>query len=76
MESKIEHITHQMNSQNPNLLDLDGLKKHVIDKIEAMRKDLIRAVDDWVGILKGHLLSSLGFEEVTKVKAEMERLKD
>lgn len=36
-----------------------------------MRKDIIRAVDDWIGILKGHLLSTLGFEEVAKTKAEM-----
>jgi len=41
-----------------------------------MRKDLIRAIDDWVGIMRNHLLSTLGFEEVNKVKNEMERLRD
>ena len=41
-----------------------------------MRKDLIKAIDDWVGIMRNHLLSTLGFEEVSKAKMEMERLKD
>ncbi len=41
-----------------------------------MRKDLIRAIDDWVAIMRNHLLSTLGFEEVNKAKVEMERLKD
>jgi len=51
-----------MNSQNPNLLDLEGIKKQVLDKIETMRKDLIRAIEDWVAIMRNHLLSTLGFE--------------
>lgn len=41
-----------------------------------MRKDLIRAIDDWVGIMRNHLLSTLGFEDVNKAKLEMEKLKD
>ena len=41
-----------------------------------MRKDLIKAIDDWVGIMRNQLLSTLGFEEVSKAKMEMERLKD
>lgn len=41
-----------------------------------MRKDLIRAVEDWVTILKNHLFTSLGFEEVAKTKLEMEKLRD
>ena len=44
MEKKIEHITHLMNSQNPNSLELEGLRKYVTDKVDGMRKDLIRAV--------------------------------
>jgi hypothetical protein len=40
-----------------------------------MRKDLIKAIDDWVGIIRNHLLSTLGFKEVAKAKIEMERLK-
>ena len=46
------------------------------DKIDGMRKDLIRAVEDWVSILKSHLFGSLGFEEVAKTKVEMERLRE
>ena len=41
-----------------------------------MRKDLIRAIDDWVAIMRNHLLSTLGFEDVNKNKSEMEKLKD
>lgn len=41
-----------------------------------MRKDLIKAIDDWVAIMRNNLLSTLGFEEVNKAKIEMERLKD
>ena len=62
MEVKIDQITNMMNSQNPNAVELEGLRKHVTDKIDNMRKDLIRAVEDWVSILKNHLLTSLGFE--------------
>ena len=76
MDQKMDHIISVMNSQNPNLLDLEGLRKGVLDKVQTMRKDLIRAIDDWVGIMRNHLLSTLGFEEVNKVKNEMERLKD
>ena len=47
-----------------------------MDKVDGMRKELVKAVEDWVGILKNHLLSTLGFEEVNKSKAEMERLKE
>lgn len=46
------------------------------DKVDNMRKDLIRAIDDWVTILRNHLLTTLGFEEVAKTKVEMERLRD
>ena len=76
MEGKIEHISSVLNSQNPQGLEVETLKKIVIDKIDGMRKDLIRAVEDWVSILKNHLVGTLGFEEVSKTKQEMERLKD
>lgn len=76
METKIEQITHLIGSQNPSLMDIDSLRKHALDKVESMRKDLMRAVDDWIGILKGHLLNTLGFEDVAKNKAEMERLRE
>ena len=33
MEHKIEHIVHLVNSQNPQNIELDSLKKHVADKI-------------------------------------------
>ena len=65
-----------MNTQNPHSLDLEGLRKNVIDRIDNMRKDLLRAVEDWVAILRNHLVSTLGFEEVGKAKNEMEKLRD
>lgn len=68
MEMKIEQITHLIGSQNTSLMDIDLLRKQALEKVESMRKDLVRAVDDWIGILKGHLLSTLGFEEVAKTK--------
>ena len=39
-----------------------------MEKVDNMRKDLIRAVEDWVGILKNHLLGTLGFDDVAKAK--------
>lgn len=61
MELKIDHIVNVMNSQNPSKLDLDGLRKNVLERIDSMRKDLVRAIDDWVGILRSHLIGTLGF---------------
>jgi hypothetical protein len=65
-----------MNTQNPHSLDLEGLRKGVLDRIDNMRKDLLRAVEDWVSILRGHLISTLGFEEVGKARNEMEKLRE
>lgn len=76
MENKIEKLCILMTSQNPSQLDLDSLKRLVVDKIDHMKKDLVRAIDDFVKVLKEHMLTSLGFEEVTKAKHEMERLKE
>jgi len=36
----------------------------------------MKSIDDWFGIMKNNLLSSLGFEEVHKAKLETEKLKD
>jgi hypothetical protein len=33
MDQKMDHIISVMNSQNPNLLDLEGLRKNVLDKV-------------------------------------------
>ena len=55
---------------------MDTLRKHVAEKVDGMRKDLIRAVEDWVLILKNHLFGSLGFEELARTKVEMERLRE
>jgi ketopantoate hydroxymethyltransferase len=44
MEGKIEHIIGIMDTQNPNALEVEGLRKHVAEKIDSMRRDLIRAV--------------------------------
>jgi hypothetical protein len=76
MDGKIEHIVAVMNSQRPDSLDLEGLRKGVVERVDTMRKDLIKAVDDWVAIMRTHLLTTLGFEEVGKAKLEMEKLKD
>ena len=76
MELKIDHIVNVMQSQNPSALDLDGLRKNVLERIDAMRKDLVRAIDDWVGILRNHLIGTLGFEEVGRAEGEMERLRE
>jgi len=68
MEEKLEHITGIMQNQNPAHVDLDGLRKRSLDRVEEMRRDLIRAVDEWVGIMRGHLLASIGFEDMMKTK--------
>jgi hypothetical protein len=44
MENKIEHISRLMSSQNPSHLELDALRKHVVEKIDSMKKDLVRAI--------------------------------
>jgi len=61
MEDKLEHITSIMKNQNPAHIDLDGLRKRSLERVEDMRRDLMRAVDEWVGIMRGHLLASIGF---------------
>ena len=68
MEQKIEHIAQLVNSQNTNSVEVDHLRKHVIDKIDSMRKDLIRAIEDWVSILKNNLFNSLGFDDLARTK--------
>jgi hypothetical protein len=39
-----------------------------------MRRDLVKAVDEWISIMKSHLMNSLGFDDMGKMKSEMEKL--
>jgi hypothetical protein len=74
MDKKLEHIVNLMNKSNPAQIDIDNIRRGALDKIDEMRKDLIKAVDEWITIMKGHLMSSLGFDDVSKMKLEMEKL--
>ena len=74
MDGKLEHMIELMNRNNPAQIDVDGLRRRALDKIDEMRKDLVKAVDEWIGIMKGHLMGSLGFDEIAKMRVEMEKL--
>jgi hypothetical protein len=63
-----------MNKCNPTLIDVDSIRHRALDRIDEMRKDLVKAVDEWINIMKGHLMSSLGFDDISKMKVEMEKL--
>lgn len=76
MEDKLEHISALMTGHSPAQIDVEGIRRKALDRIDDMRKDIVRAVDEWVAIMRSHLLSSLGFDEMAKVKAEMEKLYD
>jgi hypothetical protein len=39
-----------------------------------MRKDVVRAVEEWVGIMRQHLLQNIGINDMTATKKEMEKL--
>lgn len=45
MDSKLEHLINIMSKNNPSQIDVDGVRKKALDKIDEMRKDLIKAVD-------------------------------
>jgi hypothetical protein len=62
MEDKLEHISSLMNGHSPAQIDVEGIRRKALDKIDDMRKDIVRAVDEWVAIMRSHLLSSLGFD--------------
>jgi len=68
MEQKIEHISQLVNSQDTNSVEVDHLRKHVIDKIDSMRKDLIRGIEDWVSTFKNNLFNDLGFDGLARTK--------
>jgi hypothetical protein len=74
MDAKLEHITALMAQHNPASLDLDALRRRALERVDDMRRDLVKAVDEWVGIMRGHLLSSLGFDDLAKTRNEMEKL--
>lgn len=68
MEGKLDHMIGLMSKSSPNQIDVDNLRRRALDRIDDLRRDLVKAVDEWVSIMKSHLLSSLGFEEVGKMK--------
>jgi hypothetical protein len=44
--------------------------------VDEMRRDLVKAVDEWVAIMRGHLLGSLGFDDLARMRTEMEKLSE
>jgi septum formation topological specificity factor MinE len=55
-------ISHLMIENNPLKIDVEAIRKGCLDKVEEMRRELMRAVDDWVNIMRSHLMQSIGFE--------------
>lgn len=41
-----------------------------------MRREMIKVVDEWVGIMRNHLLDTIGFNEINEIKMEMSKLYD
>jgi len=65
-----------MNNSSPNFFNVEGIKRKTLDKIEEMRKDVVRAVEEWVGIMRDHLLQNMGVNDMATTKKEMEKLCD
>ena len=76
MEDKVEKLAAMTSKASNSQIDVEATKRRAMERIDDMRRDLVRAVDDWVGIMREHLLTSLGFEEMEKIRTEMERLND
>jgi hypothetical protein len=74
MDGKLEHIAALMSQNSPAQLDLDALRRRALERVDDMRRDLVKAVDEWVTIMRGHLLSSLGFDDLARMRGEMEKL--
>jgi len=65
-----------MNNSSPNFFNVEEIKRKTLDKIEEMRKDVVRAVEEWVGIMRDHLLQNMGVNDMATTKKEMEKLCD
>ena len=52
MEEKIKRLAAITSKASGSQLDIESTKKRAIERIDEMRRDLIRAVDDWVGIMR------------------------
>ena len=74
MDSKLDHIMNLMSRNSPSQIDVEGIRRRALDKIDQMRRDLVKAVDQWISIMKAHLMNSLGFDDMGKMKMEMEKL--
>ena len=74
MDSKLDHIMNLMSRNSPSQIDVESIRRRALDKIDQMRRDLVKAVDQWISIMKAHLMNSLGFDDMGKMKMEMEKL--
>lgn len=71
LEGKLDHIASLMSNRSPNFIDVDEVRRKTLDKVEEMRKDVVRAVEEWVGIMRDHLLQNMGINDMISTKKEM-----
>ena len=45
MDNKLDYLMNIMSKNNPAHIDVDNIKRKALEKIDEMRRDLIKAVD-------------------------------
>ena len=74
MQDKLNNITSFIATNSQKQIEVDAIRRRALDKIEDMRKRLIKSVEEWISTMREHLLATLRIEQMIKLKEQMEKL--